>query len=246
MYKLSIAVVFLVYVNSVQLKQIPDYITLCKRDQSTIDQCAKNAVEALRPKLREGIPELNVPSLEPFYIPEIRTNDGELAALRAQAKDVKVTGAGDFVIKSVHVDLNTFTIKARVRFPKLHLEGLYKINTRILVVPLKGQGNMVADAVKCDAELVMYSEVYQKDGKEYLRFKKLDTDINIKDYRIKLDGLFNGDKTLGDATNEAINQNRGEFLRATKPYLERTVSNVLLDAARKIVDDVPLDDLLLN
>lgn len=47
------------------------YITLCKRDQNTIDKCAKEAVEKLRPKLIEGIPELDVPSIEPFYIPEV-------------------------------------------------------------------------------------------------------------------------------------------------------------------------------
>ncbi|XP_049887870.1 protein takeout-like [Pectinophora gossypiella] len=245
-YPLTVLLVLLVCMSSAYLKQIPSYITLCKRDQSTIDKCAREAVEALRPKLIAGIPELNVPSIEPFYIPEIKTTEGELANLRASAKDVKVSGGGDFTIKSLNVDLDTFTIRARVRFPKLHLEGLYKLNTRILVVPLKGQGNMVADAVKCDAELVLYSEVEQRDGKEYIRFKKLDTDINIKDYRIRLDGLFNGDKALGDATNEAINQNRGEFLKATKPHLERTVSRILLDAANKIVDGVALDDLLLK
>lgn len=46
------------------------------------------------------------------------------------------------------VDLDTFTIKARVRFPKFHMEGRYKVDATILSVPLKGQGNMMADAGK--------------------------------------------------------------------------------------------------
>ncbi|XP_026323427.1 protein takeout-like [Hyposmocoma kahamanoa] len=237
--------VFLVCaLNGVICKQIPSYITLCKRDQNTIDKCAREAVEKLRPKLIEGIPELDVPSIEPFYIPEIKPSNPALARFSAVGKDIKVSGGGNFTIKSLSVDLDTFTIKARVRFPKFHLEGRYKIDAAVFALPLKGQGTMYADAVKCDVEITIYSQVEERDGKEYLKFTKVDTDANIKDYRIRLEGLFNGDKALGDATNEILNQNRGELMRTAKPYLEKEVSNVLFNAANKIVDGVILDDIL--
>lgn len=51
--------------------------------------------------------------------------------------------------------------------------------------------------VKCDADIVIHSQINAVDGVEYIKFKRIDADINIKDYRVKLDGLFNGDKTLG-------------------------------------------------
>lgn len=48
----------------------------------------------------------------------------------------------------------------------------------------------------------------------------------------------------GEAANQAINQNRGEFLKAAKPYAENTVSSLLLDFANRIVKDLTLDQLL--
>ncbi|XP_047538088.1 protein takeout-like [Vanessa atalanta] len=242
-FSLFTLVVFCV-IHGALFAQIPDYIKVCKREQSTINECVKSSIEKLRPNLIAGIPELNVPSLEPFYIPEILAVSGELVPLKASGKDVKVSGAGNFTIKSISVDLDTFTLRGRVRFPRLHLDGRYNLDTQILIVPLRGEGNLVANAVKCDAEILLKSQRTMRDGKEYVKFTSLNVDLTIKDYRIRLDGLFNGNKALGDATNEAINQNRDEFLKTTQPYLEKTVAKILLDAANKIVANIPLDELL--
>ncbi|CAK1548669.1 unnamed protein product [Leptosia nina] len=141
------------------------------------------------------------------------------------------------------MNLDTYTIQAKIRFPKLHLEGLYKLDTQILIIPLRGQGQFFADAVKCDANVEIKSEIYERESTQYIKFKSMALEINLKDYRIRLNGLFNGDKTLEEATNEAINQNRDEFLQAMKPYIEKTAANVLLDIANKIVYSMPLDDL---
>ncbi|XP_034840919.1 circadian clock-controlled protein daywake-like [Maniola hyperantus] len=226
------------------LAQIPEYIKICRRDQSTVASCVRNSIESLRPQLISGIPELNVPSLEPFYIPEIIAVSGDLVPLKASGKDVKVSGAGNFSIKSISVDLDTLTIRGRVRFPRLHLDGRYNLDTQILILPLRGEGNLVANAVKCEADILLRSRLVMRDGKQYLEFTSLKVDIGIKDYRIRLEGLFNGNKALGDATNEAIHQNRVEFLKTMLPYLEKTVSKILLDTANKIVAPIPFDELL--
>lgn len=52
--------------------------------------------------------------------------------------------------------------------------------------------------VKCNVDATLRMKTVQKDGVEYIEFTDIDTDITIKDYRIKLEGLFNGDKTLGE------------------------------------------------
>nr|ANA78435.1 takeout-like protein [Helicoverpa armigera] len=241
---LTSSFVFFCVINGGLFKEIPSYIQVCKRDPATINDCVKKSIEALRPQISTGIPELDVPSLDPFFIPEIKALTADNTPLRATGHNIKVTGAGSFVIKSLTVDLDTLKIKARVRFPKLHFEGQYKLDGQVLIVPLKGEGNLNADAVKCDAELVLHTQIVNKDGVDYVKFKKIDTDINIKDYRVKLDGLFNGDKNLGEAANQAINQNRGEILRATKPHLEKTVSTNLLEAANNVVEGLTLDQLL--
>ncbi|CAB3220995.1 unnamed protein product [Arctia plantaginis] len=242
-YLVSVFVVFC-SISCVLLKELPEYIQVCKRDPSTLDDCILKSIEAIKPRIILGIPELGVPAIDPFLIPEIKAPTTDNLNIRFMARDVKVTGGGDFKIKSLSVDLDSLTIKAHIRFPKLHFEGDYKIDGQILIVPLNGEGKFHSDAVKCDAELIFRLQVVPQDGVDYLKFNKIDIDINVRDYRIKLDGLFNGDKSLGDAANAAINQNRGEFLKVSKPYLEKTVSKFILDVANKVVDGLTLDQLL--
>ncbi|XP_026764032.3 putative beta-carotene-binding protein [Galleria mellonella] len=235
--------VFAVYCfTSVHLKQIPSYIPICKRDQSTIDDCVRHSIEALRPRLAAGLPELEVPGIDPFYIPELKAPGNN--PVNVAGKDLRVTGVGNFTIKSLSVDLDTLTIKVRLRVPKLHIDGAYKIDAQILGLPLRGEGNLKIEAVKCDADVVIFTEIYEQNGVEYLRFTKLDDNINIKDYSIRVDGLFNGDQALGDATNAALNQNRGDFIKVLKPTIEKTVSDLLLEISNKVVDGIAYDEVL--
>ncbi|KAM3958276.1 putative beta-carotene-binding protein [Aphomia sociella] len=228
--------------SGVILKQIPSYIQLCKRDQNTINDCVRHSIEALRPRLAAGLNELDVPGIDPFYIPELRAVGG--IPINIVGKDIKATGAGDFTIKSLSVDLDTLTIKARLRIPKLHMNGAYKLEGQLLGLPLHGEGNLKIDAVKCDVEVIVYTDIFEQNGVDYLKFPKMDFNINIKDYTIKIDGLFNGEQALSDAANVALNQNRGELLKTVKPVLEKTVTKLLLDIANKVVDGIAYDEVL--
>ncbi|KAJ8733815.1 hypothetical protein PYW07_014366 [Mythimna separata] len=236
--------VFFCVINGGLFKELPDYIHVCKRDPNTLEDCVVKSIESLRPQLLTGIPELEVPSLDPFHIKEIKALTADNTPIRATGHNIKVTGASSFVIKKLKVDLDTLTITVHLRFPLLHFEGEYKLDAQLAILPLTGQGILNADAVKCDTKLVIYPQLHTKDGKEYITFKKIDVDVNIKDYRVRLDGLFNGDKALGDAANQVINQNKGEFLKASKPHLEKTVSTNLLTIANKIVEGLTLDQVL--
>lgn len=61
-----------------------------------------NSIAELKPKLREGIPELKVPSLEPLHIDEVEVANGQDASkLRIYGRDIKVTGGSNFVIKKL-------------------------------------------------------------------------------------------------------------------------------------------------
>ncbi|XP_041973773.1 protein takeout-like [Aricia agestis] len=244
MYQYHVLAVLLCAFSGYTSATLPDYIKVCKRDQSTINACVLENIEHLRPYLARGIPELHVPSIEPFYIPELIAISGELASLHASGKNLKVSGLSNYTVKSLDVDLDKITIRAKVRFPKLHFDGLYNIDTQILVVPIKGEGALTAHASKCEADVVIKSKIDNRNGADYLRFTKADISVAVKDYMIRLDGLFNGDKALGDATNEVINQNKQDFLKATLPYLEKTVAKLVLDLANKIMESTPYSELL--
>lgn len=75
---------------------------MCKRTDADVAKCVRTAIEKLRPKLKTGIPELNVPAIEPLNIPEIVISRGNTpSGVRASLNDVNVFGIGDFQINSL-------------------------------------------------------------------------------------------------------------------------------------------------
>lgn len=75
------------------------YIHICKRNDPHVSKCIRESIEVLRPRLAHGIPELNVPGVEPLYISEIVIANGNDAGnFKALLKNVNVYGASEFQI----------------------------------------------------------------------------------------------------------------------------------------------------
>lgn len=68
-------------------------------------KCVQKSVEDLRPRLKDGIEELGVPSLDPFYISELnvfRRDDKERNThFYLDLRDLSVTGASNFLINKL-------------------------------------------------------------------------------------------------------------------------------------------------
>lgn len=56
------------------------------------------------------------------------------------------------------MDLDTLKIRVRLRFPKLHFEGDYKLDAQVLIVPLKGEGQLNADAGEVSNNIFFWSD----------------------------------------------------------------------------------------
>lgn len=79
-----------------------DYIKVCRSADPKVEQCINSSIEAIRPKLLKGIPELDVPPLEPLLLNQVslvRGPDG--AKIEATVRNIRVHGPGDFVITSL-------------------------------------------------------------------------------------------------------------------------------------------------
>lgn len=78
---------------------LANYIHVCHRNDPELSRCILKSIEQLKPKLRDGISEINVPSLEPFVIPEmVLTGGNQQTYYRGIARNVKVYGASNFDI----------------------------------------------------------------------------------------------------------------------------------------------------
>lgn len=114
------------------------YIKICYQDDPKLNQCVKESIEALRPKLAEGMPELDVPTLEPLHIPQIELANSP--SFKAAAQMVKFYDFTKFKIESLDIDLEKGTIFVILRFDKIRLDAQYAVNAKLGPAIIAGKG----------------------------------------------------------------------------------------------------------
>lgn len=101
-------------------------------------------------------------------------------------------------------DPKTSKYEVHATVPKIVIKGKYKIDGRVLVLPIQGEGN--ADLVFDNAVfIVKYKpKVVEKNGKQYIQTDRFQLDFDTSQLHIQLENLFNGDKALGENMNQVI------------------------------------------
>jgi len=214
-------------------RSIPNFIHVCRKNDPLLDDCMVKSIETLRPYLVKGIPELDVPSIDPMIIGDLlmsertRTN-----GLRLSAKKIRAFGASLFKLKKIEVVEYGRLYNVEAFFPKLNIDGVYEINGQMLQIPVKGSGPLSANYTDCTGNIRLMFE--RKQENDLVHLKKLIIKIKVGGGRVRLDNLFNGDRILGDAVNNAINQNFDSASRDIIPIVERALQRVIKDIATKI------------
>ncbi|CAH1399272.1 unnamed protein product [Nezara viridula] len=220
--------------------ELPSYIKVCKRNDPKIDKCIINSIETIRPQLIKGIPELDVPALEPLVIDKIAVSEG--GPFRAIGTDVTIKGASNFEIKDLKSDVDKLQFQVAIYIPFLTFDATYDVNAKILQLNVKGKGPLRANATDIDGTGILKGKKIVKDGKQYVALD-LDLKLKIKNYHVHLENLFDNDPALNEAINVALNDNKRELMTALRPQAEQIVTKVLLNIANKITQHFTYDEL---
>lgn len=110
----------------------------CHRTDPKLEECLLKNVEILRPMFKKGIPELQIPSFDPLRIPEATLTGSQ--NFKATFTDIELYRAEDFVVEKLRANLDKFKLEASIKFPNLRIKSHYKVNGRILILQLNGEG----------------------------------------------------------------------------------------------------------
>lgn len=74
-----------------------DYFPRCSRNDPKLNECLLNATRLVKPYLAGGVPELKIPPLEPFTIPQIAFEQGTQAVnFKASLYNLSATGLTNY------------------------------------------------------------------------------------------------------------------------------------------------------
>lgn len=98
--------VFSFFFSDIFLHHIAKYILPCSRTDPQINQCIKKSFNHLKPFLGKGLPELNVPALEPLVVEQMNMdNDAGAVRIKARFSEIAAKGASNYTVREVRSDV---------------------------------------------------------------------------------------------------------------------------------------------
>lgn len=82
---------------------LADVLHICHRSDPDINGCIVTSIEKLRPALKVGMPELDIPSIDPMDIGNLLVSENTRAngGLQISANSIRAYGASLFQIKNM-------------------------------------------------------------------------------------------------------------------------------------------------
>ncbi|XP_032681342.1 uncharacterized protein LOC116848888 [Odontomachus brunneus] len=203
----------------------PEYILPCSRTDPKLDTCLQNTLNHIRPYLVNGIPELDLPSIEPLVIPELKIENGQgPVRIRALFNNITAIGPGNYSINKIRVNMSSYRLDIHVSFPKIELQGLYDINGNVLLFPIQSHGEFWALFGDVVAIARAQGEVEIRDGVRYMKVVKLLVDFKLNRIRFRVMDHQNGNNVIGQAMNQFLNQNAHEIVEELRPAASAAIA----------------------
>ncbi|KAH8332778.1 hypothetical protein KR074_010445 [Drosophila pseudoananassae] len=225
------------------LAEKPDFLTPCVEGDNP---CLASNFQSFFRQWKDGIPGNNaVGSFDPLYIKRVKfSQDANNAiAINADLKEVYVAGAGQAIVKEA--SYNNYVAKALITVPKLRFNFDYKVKGHVVALNLNGHGSGYFESENALIYLEMAVKPRTSPEGIFADVQSVKVSFReIKQFRIKLENLFGGNKDLEDTAHTLFNENWRDFYGVLRPAVEQTVSGVLLDRFKKTFNFVPATYLI--
>ncbi|XP_034486431.1 uncharacterized protein LOC117790925 [Drosophila innubila] len=226
------------------LAEAPAYIKQCPRDDPKLVNCLIGSLEHLRPYLASGIPEIELPPVEPFKMDSLalQLTEGP-QGYKITLKNMEAFGASNFEVKSLKLGENGGEpFKARIVMPKLKIEAKYTSSGVLLIIPASGGGEFHAIFDGVTADLTGKTSARGK----YLHVDSLSIVLDVKKANMSISGAFNNNRILLEATNLFLRDNSQIVLEAMQSQLQKKLATEFGKLANQLLKNVPVDQFYSN
>ncbi|XP_014210434.1 circadian clock-controlled protein-like [Copidosoma floridanum] len=222
---------------------IPEYVKQCSRSDPKLKSCLIGSLHHLRPYLRDGIPEIELPTVEPFYMDELKLSlTGGRNGYTVRLRDLYVKGASNYTVVGIKLGSS---FEAKIHMPKLLLAAQYTSSGVLLILPASGNGTFQAKFEDVSVLLGGNVSTHPRDNKTYLNVDNLNVILKVKDIHMRVRNIFHGNRILTEATNLFLQDNGQEVLKLMEPQLKQKLSTLFASIANQLLRHVPVETFLL-
>ncbi|XP_052866956.1 protein takeout-like [Anopheles cruzii] len=242
--KAQIAALLIVAVTVGQAAKFPDSFSRCNQEDG---KCLLAAITATFRGFYKGLPEIGLVPLDPLRIDkmDIVQGDGPIN-IELNFRKVDLVGFREAQIKKASgFTANPTKMELNLLVPVASLIGGYKINGKVLILPIQGQGSSNMTMVNCDITLKWVGKLVDKNGKQFFQVEKSKANFDTSRFYMDFTNLFNGDKALGDNMNVFLNENWQDILKELKPAIAAAFTKIFEAVVSNVFNKVPYSELYL-
>ncbi|CAH1175608.1 unnamed protein product [Phaedon cochleariae] len=222
---------------------LPPYIKACHKDDPNIDACALQHAKESIPQMLNGDKTYGIPILNPLELESISVETG--GNLTIILSKVKVFGLDKIDVTKIKVDLPGKALQFEFKGEKLEILGKYQMDGKILVIPLKGNGDCSLIASNVDIKFNLKYDLVERDGDEYIQLGENNIDIDLDNLQLQFDNLFNGNEELGKSTNKILNEEWKAVYAELKPAISKTISTIAVTIVTRVTERVPYKQIFV-
>ncbi|XP_045450186.1 uncharacterized protein LOC123658936 [Melitaea cinxia] len=243
---MKILLIVVVCAVAASAKILPDDFPQCKRDDPELDKCVLRAVDEVKPRLLNGIPEVNVPALEPFNVPTLKLDrTAPNLRIKATLKNIKAYGGSNFKIEKLKLNLNNkYVGEVKLTIPHLMVTADYDVRgSRILTLDISGKGKFRSNFTGITAVAKGSAKPVDKDGLEYLQTDKIIMKLKIGNGQIAVDDT---ERPVAASSAAAFfNASPTTVLEILYPLIEESGAAICKAYFNKIFSKIPLSEVLV-
>ncbi|XP_030378123.1 circadian clock-controlled protein [Scaptodrosophila lebanonensis] len=222
-----------------------------KRCRVDDEACIVRQGQAFFQNFKNGLPDRQIPSLEPLQLGTLRVvsgGPGDSLHFTLVLTDTTLHNFGDsVVVKSLKGFTKDLTKPLKLTFvtamPELELHAKYDVNGKILILPIVSQGDVVMKLTKVLAKTRISAEPDKRaDGRTYLKIVEYKTVTKVGTGRFNMSNLFNDNEELRETTLKTLNDQWDALSNDVQPKINEALDRVFKMSLQRLWDNIPYDE----
>uniref|UniRef100_A0A1I8PYJ1 Uncharacterized protein n=1 Tax=Stomoxys calcitrans TaxID=35570 RepID=A0A1I8PYJ1_STOCA len=232
----------------------PEYVTKlssnvpsCPEDNN-VNECIQNAFNFMLRSTSTGLPELNIPPIDPVMVNKLNFQfSNNLIRGKAAVRHVRLTGLSKSAVRNIQYQRNGKDIKINVHYqvPLIEITGQYRAEVLVNNAKLSSKGVFNVSLINVESKSEHYAELYEKDGHRFLKLTKINLDPTLGDMKIHATGLV-PEPALNDALLDIINSNWRIVYKSVVSSTSSTWEPIVLNYSNEFFSHLPFDVLITN
>jgi hypothetical protein len=202
-----------------------------------LNRCLAELAEKLRPYMKVGLPDYNIPATEPMFIPrvDLRVEQPPMN-LSLRFTETYVNGLSSFNLDKVDTDLNSRNVLTVLSVPSLSVNGNYRMKGNAFITQVDSADTFT---MKMKNAVVKISTQFVVRSGKLAIVEDPKIEVQSADLKVNFKNLFGSEgKNFAEIVHEFINQDSDKFIKDFSPQLAKQVGTMVRNLYNEAIKEI--------